>query len=152
MDSSRPAFTRSHTSSSAHSGFEGPTKIYREQDSPPPLPRVQRTTTEPPRFANNLRPTNRLNTNDIFGDQHDDSTVHSSSPDRSYGDRSTSPATSAGSGYPSRSPSSQTLNAAYTTGGTGRKAPPPPPIRGKKPPPPPPVKRGGLMGGQQVYN
>lgn len=61
--------------------------------------------------------------------------MNSASPDRSYGERSVSPATSHGS-VASRS---NTFNAA-----TGRKGPPPPPNRAKKPPPPPPMKRADM--------
>lgn len=81
-------------------------------------------------FRNQLRQTNRINTSgpDLFSDPSDGSTINSASPDRSYGARSVSPATSHGS--------------SGSRGASTKKAPPPPPpSRSKKPPPPPPMKR-----------
>lgn len=81
-------------------------------------------------LRNQLRQTNRITTSgpDLFSDPSDGSTPTSASPDRSYGTRSVSPATSQDSS------SSRTAN-------TKRAPPPPPPSRAKKPPPPPPMKR-----------
>jgi len=119
---SRPTYGRATT-------FQGPTSIYREQK-----PIAARTPSFPSDMGSlrgQLRPApSRANiTNgDVFSDPSDDSTFNSGSPDRSYGARSVSPATSQGSEL-----SRTTTN--------GRKAPPPPPSRAKKPPPPPPIKR-----------
>lgn len=81
-------------------------------------------------LRNQLRQTNRITTSgpDLFSDPSDGSTINSASPDRSYGARSVSPATSQDS---SGSQSATTKKA----------PPPPPPSRSKKPPPPPPMKR-----------
>jgi hypothetical protein len=81
-------------------------------------------------LRNQLRQTNRITTNgpDLFCDPSDGSTINSASPDRSYGARSVSPATSQDSS------GSRSAN-------TKRAPPPPPPSRAKKPPPPPPMKR-----------
>ncbi len=94
----------------------------------------------------NLRPTTRISTGgsggtDVFGDPSDDSTMNSASPDRSYGERSVSPATSHGS-VASRTASYS--NGGGGGGGGGKRIPPPPPNRNKKPPPPPPMKRADL--------
>lgn len=121
----RPNFGRSAT-------FQGPTSIYRE--SAPANARKVSIPSDVGSLRGHLRPTSRVNTNnsDVFGDPSDDSTLNSGSPDRSYGARSVSPATSHGS-EPSR------------IAANGRKGPPPPPpSRAKKPPPPPPVKRAGI--------
>jgi hypothetical protein len=135
----RPTFGRSST-------FQGPTAIYREstplsshrQQSVPPAPSDVGT------LRANLRPSNRVDTrSDVFGDPSDDSTINSASPDRSYGERSVSPATSHGS-VASRSASYTTVTQATN----GRKGPPPPPpSRAKKPPPPPPMKRADTITG-----
>ena len=74
------------------------------------------------------RPT-RNPSEDVFGDQHEDSPTGSESPD--WDDRYSSPATSVAS-----------LNRSTTSLST-RKAPPPPPCRSKKPAPPIPAKRFG---------
>ncbi|KAI9764266.1 MAG: hypothetical protein M1840_008557 [Geoglossum simile] len=132
----KPSYTRTTT-------FEGPTQIRRES-TPPFGTRPQRMPTDLAASRSNLRPVSTLSTSgNVFSDYSDDSTVHSnSSPDRSYGDRSASPATSAGS-VPSRSASSTTLNAGCSGG--KKMAPPPPPSRVKKaPPPPPPMKRSAV--------
>ncbi|KAA8568545.1 hypothetical protein EYC84_007565 [Monilinia fructicola] len=91
----------------------------------------------PAPYAQNLRPTARTNimSADVFNDPSDDSTLNSNSPDRSYGARSVSPATSHGS-MGSRSASISAANS--------RRAPPPPPSRAKKPAPPPPMKRADI--------
>lgn len=81
-------------------------------------------------LRNQLRQTNRITTSgpDLFCDPSDGSTINSASPDRSYGTRSVSPATSHDS-------------AGSRSASTKRAPPPPPPSRSKKPPPPPPMKR-----------
>jgi hypothetical protein len=118
---SRPNIGRATT-------FQGPTTIYRES------PTSNRQNSIPNELAlrGQLRQTNRINTGtDLFGDPSDESTINSASPDRSYGARSVSPATS--------HESSENRTA------TGKKAPPPPPpSRAKKPPPPPPMKRADI--------
>lgn len=120
------------------STFQGPTAIYRE--SPISDNRKNTFPTDVGAMRSHLRPsTNRVNSNapDVFGDPSDDSTLNSNSPDRSYGARSVSPATS----YGSVSSRSATLSNAPN----GRKGPPPPPpSRSKKPPPPPPMKRADM--------
>lgn len=122
----RPNMGRSST-------FQGPTSIYRES----PISAVaSRQNSNISDMRGNLRPMSRINTErpDVFGDPSDDSTLNSASPDRSYGARSVSPATSHGS-VASRT--------AMTNNGQKR-APPPPPSRAKKPPPPPPMKRAEI--------
>jgi hypothetical protein len=120
--------------------FQGPTTIHRES-TPVSGFRKASIPQDPGAARAHLRPSNRINTNgsDVFGDPSDDSTLNSGSPDRSYGERSVSPATSHGS-VASRTASYSTLTAATN----GRKAPPPPPSRAKKPPPPPPMKRADM--------
>jgi hypothetical protein len=129
----RPSFGRSAT-------FQGPTTIHRES-TPVSSFRKSAVPQDPGAARAHLRPSNRVNTNgsDVFGDPSDDSTLNSGSPDRSYGERSVSPATSHGS-VASRTASYSTLNGSAN----GRKAPPPPPSRAKKPPPPPPMKRADM--------
>ena len=129
----RPNIGRSAT-------FQGPTAIYRE--STPISSHKTSIPNDVGALRAQLRPSNRLNTNgpDVFGDPSDDSTLNSGSPDRSYGERSVSPATSHGS-LASRNASYSTL----TNATNGRKGPPPPPpSRAKKPPPPPPMKRADM--------
>lgn len=114
------------------STFQGPTTIYRESATGSDV-RKNSVPNDAGAMRAQLRPTNRVNTSDVFGDPSDDSTLNSGSPDRSYSARSVSPATSHGS-----------AGAAVTLSATtnGRKGPPPPPpSRAKKPPPPPPMKR-----------
>lgn len=129
----RPNMGRSST-------FQGPTAMYRESPSVP----ENRKTSIPNDVGSmraQLRPANRVNTGglDVFGDPSDDSTLNSASPDRSYGARSVSPATSHGS------VASRTAPQALTTAPNGRKGPPPPPpSRNKKPPPPLPMKRADM--------
>lgn len=125
----RPSIGRSST-------FQGPTTYFRE--SPPP----GRLNSIPPpsdvgSLRAGLRPTARTNviSADLFNDPSDDSTLNSNSPDRSYGARSVSPATSQGS-MGSRSAS---ISAA-----SSRRAPPPPPSRTRKPAPPLPMKRADI--------
>lgn len=131
----RPNFGRSST-------FQGPTAIYRT--STPVNGRKASVPPDPGALRAQLRPASRINTNgpDVFGDPSDDSTMNSGSPeDRSYRERSVSPATSQGS-VASRTQSHSTLNGATNA----RKGPPPPPpSRAKKPaPPPPPMKRAEI--------
>ncbi|KAH6681967.1 hypothetical protein B0J14DRAFT_469821 [Halenospora varia] len=127
----RPNISRAST-------FQGPTSIYREST---PVSDIRKNTVphDVGSMRAQLRPSNRVNTGaDLFGDPSDDSTLNSNSPDRSYGARSVSPATSHGS-VASRT-------ASYSNAPNGRKGPPPPPpSRAKKPaPPPPPMKRADM--------
>jgi hypothetical protein len=136
---SRPNFGRSST-------FQGPIAIHRES-TPLSNSRKNSIPSDIGVLRANLRPANRINTGgpDVFGDPSDDSTLNSGSPDRSYGERSVSPATSHGS-VASRTASYSTL----TNATNGRKGPPPPPpSRAKKPPPPPPMKRMDISSGSR---
>lgn len=136
MDSpTRPNFGRSST-------FQGPTSIYRETTPVNGMRKVSNPNErEVGTVRASLRPTNRINTGDVFGDPSDESTLNSGSPDHSLGERSVSPATSHSS-YSSRT---ATLNSAGGGNNGGRKGPPPPPPnRAKKPPPPPPMKRADM--------
>lgn len=137
FSSARPGVNRATT-------FEGPTQLYRDTS---PSKRVSRAPSDNFTVRNQraqLRPLSRVGPdNDLSIDPSDESTFNSnSSPDRSYKERSASPATSHGSAAPSRSTSYSTL----TSAPNGKKqAPPPPPSRAKKPPPPPPpMKRSAL--------
>lgn len=123
--------------------FEGPTQIRRDI-SPLPAQRVARVPSDNivvKHQRSQLRPINsgRQETDGMM-DPSDDSTFYSS-PDKSYQERSASPATSHGS-TPSRAASYSNLDGLAN----GKKAPPPPPpSRAKKPPPPPPpMKRSAL--------
>jgi hypothetical protein len=128
----RPGLSRTPT-------FEGPTQL-RQDQSPVATQWIQRTTSE------NL--TNRRNSVQPLGgrfpvDPYADSEASSygrSSPERMYGGRSSSPATSHGS-VASRRPSATALN----SGLTKKAPPPPPPSRAKKPPPPPPPMKRSLV-------
>jgi len=121
--------------------FQGPTTIYRAS-----APSSRKSSVPPDAGAarGNSRPLNRIYTgSDVFGDPSDDSTLNSGSPDRSYGERSASPATSHGSvasrtaSYSALTPTSNTIDR--------KRPPPPPPSRAKKPaPPPPPMKRAEI--------
>ena len=135
----RPNVQRSTT-------FEGPTQLYREGSpvSSQMMARVPSDSLAMRAQRSQLRPVSRVMTNDTFDDPSDTSTFYStstSSPDRYFGERASSPATSYGSG-PSRNVSSSTLNGMAP--GPKKTAPPPPPPRAKKPPPPPPMKRSAL--------
>ena len=133
----RPVVNRANTN------FEGPTQLYRDSSPPQRISRAPSDSLTVRHQRSQLRPlTKATPENDYVNDPSDDSTFHSnSSPDRSYKERSASPATSHGSG-PSRSTSYSTLNA---TTNSKKQAPPPPPSRAKKPPPPPPpMKRSAL--------
>ncbi|KZF22545.1 BAR-domain-containing protein [Xylona heveae TC161] len=141
----RPTVHRASTTERhASNSFEGPTQLYREYTGHP-APGFSRIPTDPPTYVSShsqFPSASRHNLgHDVFGDPTDDNTLHStSSPERSWGDQSSSPATSYSSG-PSRKTSSSTLNAGYAN----KKAPPPPPpSRAKKPPPPPPLKRSAI--------
>lgn len=132
----RPNYSRSAT-------FQGPTTIHRES-TPVNGMRKPSIPQDPASLRAQLRPSNRINTNgnDVFGDPSDDSTLNSASPDRSYGERSVSPATSHGSAA-SRNASYSTLTNSNANARKG--PPPPPPSRAKKPaPPPPPMKRAEI--------
>ncbi|CAG8980410.1 hypothetical protein HYALB_00003975 [Hymenoscyphus albidus] len=128
--SGRSTLTRAST-------FQGPTTIHRATT---PTSETRKINTQD--FGSlraTLRPSTRVNVSgnaDLFCDPSDDSTMNSTSPDRSYGERSVSPATSHGS-VASRNNPPPALN--------GRKGPPPPPpSRSKKPPPPLPMKRSDM--------
>ncbi|KAG0651909.1 Meiotically up-regulated [Hyphodiscus hymeniophilus] len=100
------------------STFQGPTAIYRELT---PNGRKNSVPVDVGSARANLRPSNRVNTGtDVFGDPSDDSTLNSASPDRSYGARSVSPATSQGS-VNSRTASYSTL--VPNTNANSRKGP-----------------------------
>ncbi|KAI1817199.1 BAR-domain-containing protein [Poronia punctata] len=91
-------------------------------------------------LRNNLRPVNRIQTNqnlspDVFGDEYDTATS-SGSPEY---DRCESPATSYGS--LSRTASNNALRSNTMPGGVKKAPPPPPPSRAKKPAPPIPSRR-----------
>lgn len=136
---SRPTIGRSTT-------FQGPITIQREL-TPSAGYRKAGIPQDPGAARAHLRPSSRVNTGaDVFGDPSDDSTFNSGSPDRSYGERSVSPATSHGSAI-SRTTSHTTL----TTTSNGRKVPPPPPSRAKKPAPPPPMKRADTIAAAGRY-
>ena len=128
----KPVVSRSST-------FQGPTSIYRESPISAATSRQNSNYSDVGSLRGSLRPPpQRINTNgDVFGDPSDDSTLNSASPDRSYGARSVSPATSHGS-VASRS----AMNA--NAGNSRKGPPPPPPSRAKKPPPPPPMKRADM--------
>ncbi|KAL8836856.1 MAG: hypothetical protein Q9170_002747 [Blastenia crenularia] len=131
--------------------FEGPTQLHRDS-SPIPIARSSRVPSDSLTIRNQrsqLRPAGRMpSANEAFTEPSDESTLYSS-PDRSYDDRSASPATSYGSA-PSRTTSYSTLNGIPTNG--KKQAPPPPPSRGKKPPPPPPpMKRSALSTNNVSY-
>ena len=132
--SSRPTFNRATTST----GFEGPTQL---RDASP-IERISRVPSESLTVRTQrqqLRPVRPPQDSENFNEPSDESTLYSS-PDRSYKERSASPATSHGSAPPSRSTS-------YAEFPNAKKPPPPPPpSRAKKPPPPPPppMKRSAL--------
>jgi hypothetical protein len=148
-----PSTTTRPALNSRASTFQGPTAIYRES----PISATSRQYSDIGTLRGQLRQTStsrqpstqRINTRetreapDVFGDPSDESTLNSASPDRSYGARSVSPATSHGSA------GTGVLGNA-SNGAGGRKAPPPPPSRvgknvgGKKAPPPPPMKRAEI--------
>lgn len=122
---SRPAISRLTT-------FEGPTKI-RNDASPtsqlPPLARVPSDSLTIRTQRSQLRNVNNaVLDGDVFDDPTD-SQFSNSSPDRSYGDASVSPATSHGS----------------VAGARFKGPPPPPPSRSKKPPPPPPPAKRSVL-------
>jgi len=131
----RPNMSRSST-------FQGPTAIQRESPS-----RINSTSSvtlpsDPANLRASLRPTTSMRVSaggagNMFHDPSDDSTLDSNSPDRSYGARSISPASSHGS-LVSRT------NSYSTVGANTRKGPPPPPPSRATKPPPPPMKRVGL--------
>ncbi|KAJ5381311.1 uncharacterized protein N7496_003739 [Penicillium cataractarum] len=129
----RPGLSRTPT-------FEGPTQL-RQDQSPVATQWIQRTASET--FSNRRNSVQPLGGRPVV-DPYADSEASSygrSSPERMYGGRSSSPATSHGS-VPSRRPSSTTLN---VSGLTKKGPPPPPPSRAKKPPPPPPPMKRSLV-------
>ncbi|KAL2358747.1 BAR domain-containing protein [Cryomyces antarcticus] len=148
FDFSGPSPTRPPNNRSTT--FEGPRSLQRDT-SPAPMPRLTRVPTEPSVLTANrsqLRQVKRGQTRgDVFGDPTDE--LESSSPDRSYGERSVSPATSYSS-IPSRTTSCSNFD---TTSASGLKKvpPPPPPSRSKKPPPPPPMKKSALSTSEMPY-
>ncbi|KAL1853771.1 hypothetical protein Plec18167_005022 [Paecilomyces lecythidis] len=121
--------------------FEGPTQLQGDQ-SPARMSRVINDNSAIQSTRSSLRPVSKAYV-DPYADSADETGSYSNtSPDRSYGELSTSPATSHGS-VMSRNPSSTTLNGA----GISKKGPPPPPpSRAKKPPPPPPPMKRNLVG------
>lgn len=142
----RPSVNRSAT----FAAFEGPTQLYRESSpvTSKPMSRVPSENLDMRAQRSQLRPIGRVNTGgDLFNDPSDESVFNgSSSPDRSYEERSqesVSPATSHGC-EPSRNTSYSTLTAAVPNGKRQAPPPPPPPRTKKAPPPPPPMKRSGL--------
>ncbi len=144
LANSRPNIHRTNT-------FEGPTQLRRDS-SPIAIGRMGRVPSDSLTVRtqrSQLRPAVRMPSgNDVFNEPSDESTLYSS-PDRSYDERSASPATSYGSA-PSRTASYSTLNASTTNG--KKQAPPPPPSRAKKPPPPPPpMKRSALSTSNVSY-
>lgn len=140
----RPNIHRTNT-------FEGPTQLHRDL-SPIPIGRTSRVPSDSLTVRtqrSQLRPTVRMPNGSEAPNEPSDESVLYSSPDRSYDERSASPATSYGSA-PSRSASYSTLNAATSNG--KKQPPPPPPSRAKKPPPPPPpMKRSALSTNNVSY-
>ncbi|KAI4118922.1 MAG: hypothetical protein LQ345_001109 [Seirophora villosa] len=141
---SRPSPRRTNT-------FEGPTQLHRDS-SPVPLGRTSRVPSDSLTVRtqrSQLRQTGRMPSGNEGFTESPDEPICYSSPDRSYDERSASPATSYGSA-PSRTASYSTLNAVSTNG--KKQAPPPPPSRVKKPPPPPPpMKRSALSTNNVSY-
>lgn len=129
----RPGLSRTPT-------FEGPTQL-RQDQSPVATQWIQRTASDNlANRRNSVQPIGGRFPADPYADS-EASSYGRISPDRMYGGRSASPATSYGS-VPSRRPSSTALNAS----GMAKKAPPPPPpSRAKKPPPPPPPMKRSLV-------
>ncbi|KAJ5182751.1 hypothetical protein N7492_000367 [Penicillium capsulatum] len=120
--------------------FEGPSQL--RQDHSPPSQWIQRTTSDTMagRGASTHFQTNRL-VADPYADPEEVSSYGRSSPERMWGNRSCSPATSHGS-VASRQPSATALN---TNSLSKKGPPPPPPARAKKPPPPPPPMKRTLV-------
>lgn len=128
----RPGLNRTPT-------FEGPTQL-RQDQSPVATQWIQRTTSDLATRRNSVQPLGGRPPADPYADS-EASSYGRSSPERMYGGRSASPATSHGS-VPSRRPSSTALN---SSGLTKKAPPPPPPSRAKKPPPPPPPMKRSLV-------
>jgi len=129
----RPVLSRTPT-------FEGPTQL-RQGQSPAGSQWIQRTTSD---SLTGQRNSSYFSSSRFPADTYADSEASSygrSSPERNFGDRSSSPATSYGS-VTSRRPSSVALN---NTGLSKKAPPPPPPSRSKKPPPPPPPMKRTLI-------
>lgn len=134
----RPILSRTPT-------FEGPTQLRQEHSSAGPQ-WIQRTTSD---SLTAQRNSSYFSSSRFPADPYADSEASSygrSSPERNYGDRSSSPATSYGS-VASRRPSSVALN---NTGLSKKAPPPPPPSRSKKPPPPPPPMKRTLITASNV--
>ncbi|KAJ5378778.1 hypothetical protein N7509_011897 [Penicillium cosmopolitanum] len=128
----RPVLSRTPT-------FEGPSQLRHEQ-TPVASQWIQRTTSDSLAGQRNVPASGRPFASDPYADS-EVSSYGRSSPERSYGARSSSPATSHGS-VASRRPSATALNSGTLT----KKAPPPPPpSRSKKPPPPPPPMKRTLL-------
>lgn len=128
----RPVLNRTPT-------FEGPAQLRHEQ-APVATQWIQRTTSDTMTGQRGGLAGGRAYANDPYADS-EASSYGRSSPERSYGARSSSPATSHGS-VASRRPSATALN----SGTLNKKAPPPPPpSRAKKPPPPPPPMKRSLV-------
>ncbi|KAL9041857.1 MAG: hypothetical protein Q9214_003964 [Letrouitia sp. 1 TL-2023] len=140
----KPGITRSTT-------FEGPTQLHRDA-SPISIGRISRVPSDNLTVRaqrSQLRPTGRITAGSELFNEPSDESMLASSPDRSYEERSASPATSYGSA-PSRSASYSTINQAVTN--NKKQPPPPPPSRSKKPPPPPPpMKRSALSTNNVSY-
>lgn len=126
-DETRPQYRRSNT----------PAHVSKTRESTPTA--GIHHTSDVAALRAGLRRTN-IDKQDLFGDPSDDSTVNSTSPDMSYGDRSASPATSHDS-EACRNTRSGTLGSISN----GRKGPPPPPPNRSKKPPPPPTKRLNMI-------
>lgn len=124
------------------STFEGPTQLRQEQS-----PQwIQRT---PSDNMSAQRNSTYFSSGRFPADPYADSEASSygrSSPERNWGNRSSSPATSHGS-VASRGPNPSTLN---NTGLSKKGPPPPPPSRSKKPPPPPPPMKRTLLTSSNV--
>lgn len=131
---SRPGFNRTTT-------FEGPTQLRRDV-SPAPAPRLPRIPSDSLTIRtqrSQLRTVGPATSEpNVFTDQDDSTFYSNSSPDRSWGERSVSPATSQGSVV-----NLATTGSALAAGKKG--PPPPPPSRAKKPPPPPPPAKRSLI-------
>ncbi|KAK2766021.1 hypothetical protein FQN54_007536 [Arachnomyces sp. PD_36] len=133
----RPAYSRAST-------FESPTQI-RQDVSPAPSQRLSRVTSDGAALHTSRQQLRSVRNNDSYLDA-DSGIPHSNhSPERMYGDRAISPATSSYAGsVNSRNASSTALSSAVLA---NKKPPPPPPFKAKKPPPPPPPAKRSLVGG-----
>lgn len=140
----RPVLNRTST-------FEGPNQLRQEQSPPVASQWIQRTTSDNlnGRVSSAQCSNGRL-TVDPYADSEEVSSYGRSSPERMWGNRSTSPATSHGS-VASRRPSATGLNTTgLNTTGAKKGPPPPPPSRAKKPPPPPPPMKRSVVAAPDV--